>query len=97
MVSQAVALFAIAHSRFFNIYANSKLVNSLRPEEMHIPKSHQFIMWFSGLRGAVAFALAIRASSEIFIDDKAHVGRVRPEQGLFSQNQCRMHDQVVLR
>ncbi|GMH41368.1 hypothetical protein BSKO_09278 [Bryopsis sp. KO-2023] len=36
-----VALFAMAHSRFFNVYANSKLANSLRPEEMHVPKTHQ--------------------------------------------------------
>ncbi|GMH46105.1 hypothetical protein BSKO_14069 [Bryopsis sp. KO-2023] len=36
-----VALFAMDHSRFFNVYANSKLVYSLRPEEMHVPKTHQ--------------------------------------------------------
>lgn len=71
-----MALFAIAHSRFFNVYANTKLVNALRPVEMHIPKSLQFMLWFSGLRGAVAYALALRASTEIFVGEEAHVGRV---------------------
>lgn len=73
---QVMALFAIAHSRFFNVYTNTKLVNALRPVEMHISKPLQFMLWFSGLRGAVAYALALRASTEIFVGDDAHVGRV---------------------
>ncbi|XP_014783781.1 sodium/hydrogen exchanger 8 [Octopus bimaculoides] len=43
--------------RAFNIFPLSFLVNFFR--EHKITKSMQFIMWFSGLRGAIAFALCL--------------------------------------
>uniref|UniRef100_A0A915JXZ7 Sodium/hydrogen exchanger n=1 Tax=Romanomermis culicivorax TaxID=13658 RepID=A0A915JXZ7_ROMCU len=47
-------------SRAFNIFPLSFLVNYFRDHK--ITKKMQFLMWFSGLRGAIAFALSIHTS-----------------------------------
>ena len=52
------SLFSCAVSRALNIYPLSFLMNLKRTKK--IPLRLQHMMWFSGLRGAVAFALAIR-------------------------------------
>ena len=57
-----VAIVAMLISRLFNIYPNAFLVNCYRPDKKKIPKSYQHIMWFSGLRGAIAFALGLEAA-----------------------------------
>lgn len=62
---QIFALIALAHSRAANIYPCAKLINLLRPAELRIPESHKFMMWFSGLRGAIAFALSLEAVEDL--------------------------------
>lgn len=54
-------------SRFANIYPLSRLVNHWRQEK--ISTKNQLIMWFSGLRGAVAFALSLNFPSVNGSDD----------------------------
>lgn len=48
-------------ARFLNISVISYLVNKSRTENKITPK-FQFIMWLSGLRGAMAYALAMKSS-----------------------------------
>ncbi|XP_056005787.1 sodium/hydrogen exchanger 6-like isoform X10 [Ostrea edulis] len=52
------AIMAIFIARFFNIYPLSLLLNLGRKNKITRPFMH--MMMFSGLRGAIAFALAIR-------------------------------------
>ncbi|KAL9974082.1 hypothetical protein ACROYT_G011081 [Oculina patagonica] len=54
--------------RAVNIFPLSSLVNQFR--DVRIPRKTQFIMWFSGLRGAVAFALVLHLQLD---DEKRHV------------------------
>lgn len=67
----AFCLLALAVSRLANVYPNIALVNVFRPAEMHVPPSHKFMLWFSGLRGAMAFALAVQARD--ILDEAADV------------------------
>mmetsp|Transcript_20725 Transcript_20725/g.62446 ORF Transcript_20725/g.62446 Transcript_20725/m.62446 type:complete len:788 (+) Transcript_20725:333-2696(+) len=60
-----IALAALAHSRLANIWLCSKSVNLLRPPEMAVPLSHQTMLWWSGLRGAIAFALSLQAVQDL--------------------------------
>jgi NhaP-type Na+/H+ or K+/H+ antiporter len=48
-------------SRFLNVTIISYFVNKARGENKITPK-FQFIMWISGLRGAMAYALALKCS-----------------------------------
>ncbi|KAJ5075999.1 sodium/hydrogen exchanger 8 [Anaeramoeba ignava] len=57
------AILACLFSRALNIYPISAIVNLWRKYNK-IFQSHQFMIWFSGLRGAVAFALSIRLKTE---------------------------------
>lgn len=57
-----VAIIAILISRLFNVYPNSFLINLYRSDKKKIPMSYQHVMWFSGLRGAIAFALGLEAA-----------------------------------
>jgi len=63
------ALFAIGIARALNIYPLSLLLNIGRKNK--IPCKFQHMMWFSGLRGALSFALAIKntvtESRQIFL------------------------------
>ena len=57
-----VAMLACLVARLANIIPNSALVNCFRktgqkPEP--VSGKFQFVMWFSGLRGAVAFVIAV--------------------------------------
>lgn len=52
------AFFAIAVARAANIYPLSFLLNLGRKNK--IPTNFQHMLWFSGLRGAMAFALAMQ-------------------------------------
>ncbi|CAD5117971.1 DgyrCDS6711 [Dimorphilus gyrociliatus] len=59
-VQPALVIWSIALillGRAFNIFPLSFLANYFR--EHKITKKMQFIMWFSGLRGAIAFALSL--------------------------------------
>lgn len=45
-------------ARLFNVFPASLVINQWRAEGKKIPLQTQVVMWFAGLRGAVAFALA---------------------------------------
>ncbi|KAG2492799.1 hypothetical protein HYH03_008959 [Edaphochlamys debaryana] len=60
----ALCLIALAVSRAFNIYPLTAVVNLLRPPERHIGPKPTFMLWWSGLRGAMAFALSVEASED---------------------------------
>ena len=45
--------------RFFNIFPLSFLANLCRGDDEKIPVKMQCVLWFAGLRGAIAFALAV--------------------------------------
>ncbi|KAL6643389.1 hypothetical protein ACP70R_018946 [Stipagrostis hirtigluma subsp. patula] len=48
-----------------NVFSCAYLVNMSRPEHRRIPLKHQKALWFSGLRGAMAFALALQSVHEL--------------------------------
>ncbi|XP_005102642.1 sodium/hydrogen exchanger 8 [Aplysia californica] len=56
------SIILILLGRAFNIFPLSFLMNFFR--EHKITRKNQFIMWFSGLRGAVAFALSLHLEIE---------------------------------
>eukprot|EP00299_Pterocystis_sp_00344_P002109 c1211_g1_i1.p1 GENE.c1211_g1_i1~~c1211_g1_i1.p1 ORF type:complete len:544 (-),score=108.78 c1211_g1_i1:219-1850(-) len=69
-----VSIFACLVSRVFNIVPCSVLVNIFRkgqPGSMpKISGPYQFLMWWSGLRGGVAFAIAVaQYTDNIFPED----------------------------
>lgn len=57
------SLIAIFVARAVNIYPLAFLINLSRPKNNKIQPNMQHLMFFSGLRGAMAFALAIRNTS----------------------------------
>jgi NhaP-type Na+/H+ or K+/H+ antiporter len=56
-----VALLAMLFARAVNVFPLAQLVNCRRRTERHISFGFQTIMWFAGLRGAIAFALCERS------------------------------------
>eukprot|EP00884_Botryococcus_braunii_P015401 jgi/Botrbrau1/2544/Bobra.0079s0031.1 len=66
-------LAAIAWSRAANIGVCSRIINYLRPPELRIPDQHKFMMWWAGLRGAIAFALSLEASEDLADEGKGRV------------------------
>ena len=68
-----MALLALAASRAANVWPLAGLVNYFRPPELRIPQGQQVIMWFSGMRGAMAFAMALRA---LDVFPRAHVALI---------------------
>eukprot|EP00794_Sanderia_malayensis_P018860 gene18860-20760_t len=62
------SIVMILIGRALNIFPLSFILNFFR--ETKISKKNQFVMWFSGLRGAIAFAMSINFQFE---DDKRHV------------------------
>ena len=55
------ALCACLLARALNVYPMTRLVNRWRRERFKVPANHQNALFVSGLRGAVAFALASSA------------------------------------
>ncbi|KAJ7549698.1 hypothetical protein O6H91_07G063300 [Diphasiastrum complanatum] len=60
-----VTILSILISRAWNVYTCSALVNCLRKKSQRIPFNHQHALWYSGLRGAMAFALALQSVTEL--------------------------------
>lgn len=58
-------LFCLA-SRLFNIFPLSLMINIYQRKnpKRQIPLKEQFVMWFAGLRGAMAFALSLDTQTE---------------------------------
>lgn len=59
------SLVALAISRYLNVYPSTAFINLLRPAEQRIPQTHKHMLWFSGLRGAMAFALSMLARNSL--------------------------------
>jgi sodium/hydrogen exchanger 8 len=55
-------LCACLLARAFNTFPLSALANTRRKKP--IPREHQFVIWFAGLRGAIAFALSLTVDTE---------------------------------
>lgn len=51
-------------ARFLNILIVTSLVNCQRTETK-ISRKMQFVMWLSGLRGAMAYALALKCATDL--------------------------------
>jgi sodium/hydrogen exchanger 8 len=58
-----VMFFMVLLGRFLNIGINTVFLNLFRTHR--IPWSFAFVMWFTGLRGAIAFALSIDSMSHL--------------------------------
>ena len=68
IVTACVGLIATYIGRAVNVFPGAALVNMLpsrRSKEHRISARLQYTMWFCGMRGAVAFALAVKASRDI--------------------------------
>ncbi|CAI0457872.1 unnamed protein product [Linum tenue] len=48
-----------------NVFSCAYMVNLVRPSHRHIPINHQKALWYSGLRGAMAFALALQSVHDL--------------------------------
>uniref|UniRef100_A0A9I9E157 Sodium:proton antiporter n=2 Tax=Benincaseae TaxID=1003877 RepID=A0A9I9E157_CUCME len=48
-----------------NVFSCAYLVNLVRPAHRKIPSNHQKALWYSGLRGAMAFALALQSIHDL--------------------------------
>ena len=59
-----VGIIALLISRFFSVYLTSLLINACKAAKKHIPLSYSLVMTWGGLRGAVAFYLALKMNSE---------------------------------
>lgn len=46
-------------ARFINVVVCTLIINAARPKETRINMKTQFVMWYGGLRGAMAYALAL--------------------------------------
>ena len=55
-------------ARAFNVYPSCFLCNLWRPARKKISHRIQFVLWLSGLRGAIAFALSFDARSDSFFN-----------------------------
>ncbi|MED6131193.1 Sodium/hydrogen exchanger 6 [Stylosanthes scabra] len=48
-----------------NVFCCAYLINLVRPQHQKIPEKHQKALWYSGLRGAMAFALALQSVHDL--------------------------------
>ena len=60
-----VSFIAMLMARVANVYPNCFIVNLRRSPREKISKNHQLFLWFSGLRGAIAFALAMKSTNDV--------------------------------
>lgn len=59
------SILFICIARAANVFPLAYVVNLMRPRGKRIPGSHQKALWFSGLRGAMAFALALQSVHDL--------------------------------
>ena len=56
-------------ARLLNVYITSYFVNKSRSEQTQITSKHMIVMWIAGLRGAMAYALAMESSHNRIFND----------------------------
>nr|DAD24242.1 TPA_asm: hypothetical protein HUJ06_025705 [Nelumbo nucifera] len=59
------SILFIGVARAANVFSCAYLVNLFRPANRQIPLRHQKALWYSGLRGAMAFALALQSVHDL--------------------------------
>ncbi|KAE9591560.1 putative cation/H+ exchanger, cation/H+ exchanger, CPA1 family [Lupinus albus] len=59
------SIIFIGIARAANVFSCAYLVNLVRPSHRKIPAKHQKALWYSGLRGAMAFALALQSVHDL--------------------------------
>ncbi|MCD9642239.1 Sodium/hydrogen exchanger 6 [Datura stramonium] len=59
------SILFIVIARAANVFGCAYLVNLVRPPHRKIPAKHQKALWYSGLRGAMAFALALQSVHDL--------------------------------
>ncbi|PIA37552.1 hypothetical protein AQUCO_03000254v1 [Aquilegia coerulea] len=59
------SILFIVIARAANVFGCAYLVNLVRPANRQIPVKHQKALWYSGLRGAMAFALALQSVHDL--------------------------------
>ncbi|KAG6503454.1 hypothetical protein ZIOFF_035767 [Zingiber officinale] len=59
------SIIFIGVARAANVFTCANLVNMVRPTNRKIPPKHQKALWYSGLRGAMAFALALQSVHDL--------------------------------
>ncbi|PRQ28160.1 putative cation/H+ exchanger, cation/H+ exchanger, CPA1 family [Rosa chinensis] len=59
------SIIFIGVARAVNVFSCAYLVNLSRPSHRQIPVKHQKALWYSGLRGAMAFALALQSVHDL--------------------------------
>lgn len=59
------SILFIGVARAANVFPCAYLINFVRPASRKIPIKHQKALWYSGLRGAMAFALALQSIHEL--------------------------------
>ncbi|GLT47258.1 hypothetical protein SLA2020_209660 [Shorea laevis] len=59
------SILFIGVARAANVFSCAYLVNLVRPIHRKIPLKHQKALWYSGLRGAMAFALALQSIHDL--------------------------------
>ncbi|CAF2060389.1 unnamed protein product [Brassica napus] len=59
------SILFIVIARAANVFGCGYLVNLVRPAHRKIPMTHQKALWYSGLRGAMAFALALQSVHDL--------------------------------
>ncbi|KAL6281820.1 hypothetical protein ACE6H2_012749 [Prunus campanulata] len=59
------SIIFIGVARAANVFSCAYLVNLVRPAHRQIPLKHQQALWYSGLRGAMAFALALQSVHDL--------------------------------
>eukprot|EP00899_Mesostigma_viride_P028374 jgi/Mesvir1/8721/Mv02650-RA.1 len=60
-----LALFSVLIARCINVFPACWVVNRFRAPDQRIPLKFQKAVWFSGLRGAIAFSLGVQASKQL--------------------------------
>ncbi|XP_048235002.1 sodium/hydrogen exchanger 6 isoform X3 [Ricinus communis] len=59
------SIIFIIVARAANVFSCAYLLNLVRPAHRQIPLKHQKALWYSGLRGAMAFALALQSIHDL--------------------------------
>ncbi|KAL6656230.1 hypothetical protein ACP70R_007056 [Stipagrostis hirtigluma subsp. patula] len=59
------SIIFILVARAANVFSCAYILNLARPPQCQIPRQYQLALWYSGLRGAMAFALALQSVHDL--------------------------------